>query len=262
MNCLDFRRRMLADPFCRDEDILAHESECPACAPFAREVRAQEVHLRSALQDIAPPQGMAERIQLAARFDQRATVRRRWWYSAAATVLMTIGVSMVSLFSTSLDRSNVALAQSVINHIEDESNHLREARPVSVGRLNHVFERFGAHLAGNLGTVNFAAECVMRKRNGVHLVMPGKMGPITVFFMPGEMTEAEMPVSSARFSGRIVPTSWGSIAVVGESGESLDGLGERMAAAVDWPQQDLAGSDLFRRGGLATTPLVAQQQDS
>ena len=34
----------------------------------------------------------------------------------------------------------------------------------------------------------------MRKRNGVHLVMPGKMGPITVFFMPGEMTEAEMPV--------------------------------------------------------------------
>ena len=74
-----------------------------------------------ALQEITAPEGMAERIQLAARFEQRSTVQRRWWYSAAATVLMAIGVSMVSLFSTSLDRGNVALAQSVINHIEDES---------------------------------------------------------------------------------------------------------------------------------------------
>ncbi len=148
MNCLDFRRQLLTDPFCKEVELLAHEAECPTCAPFARDVRAQEIRLRQALQDISPPEGMAERIQLAARFDQRSTVQRRWWYSAAAAVLMTIGVSMASLFSTSLDRSNVALAQSVINHIEDESHHLREAQPVSVGRMNRVFERFGAKLVG------------------------------------------------------------------------------------------------------------------
>lgn len=261
MNCLDFRREILADPQSGDEDMLAHEAGCPTCAPFAREVRAQDIQLRSALQSITPPQGMAERIQLAARFEQRAGVQRRWWYSAAAAVLMAVGVSMVSLFSTSLDRSNVALAQSVINHIEDESNHLHEARPVSTRRLNRVFQRFGAELADNIGTVNFAAECLMRKRNGVHLVMPGKMGPITVFFMPGEMTASSMPVDSTRFNGRIVPTRWGSIAVVGENGENLDGMGERLAAAVHWPQQGLADSDLFRRG-LTTATHIAQQQDS
>jgi hypothetical protein len=175
---------------------------------------------------------------------------------------MAVGVSMLTFFSTSLDRSSQALAQSVINHIEDESTHLRAAQPVSEGRLNWVFERFGAQLTGNLGTVNFAAECVMRKRNGVHLVMPGKMGPITVFFMPGEMIDTEMPVKSTRFDGRIVPTRWGSIAVVGDSGESLDGLGERLAAAVDWPRQDLAGSGLPGRGRLAAVARIAQQQDS
>jgi hypothetical protein len=261
MNCLDFRRQILADPFCKDVAVLAHEADCPSCAPFAREIRAQEVRLRSALQEISPPEGMAERIQLAARFDQRSTVRRRWWYSAAATVLMAVGVSMVSLFSTSIERGNVALAQSVINHIEDESRHLREVQAVSSGRLNRVFERFGAELAGNIGTVNFAAECLMRNRTGVHLVMPGQMGPITVFFMPGEMAESIMPVSSTRFSGKILPTAWGSIAVVGENGEPLDGLGERLAAAVNWPKQDLAESGLLDRG-FVTGARIAQQQDT
>jgi len=261
MNCLDFRRQMLADPFCKDVKMLAHEADCPSCAPFARQVRAQEVRLRSALQEISPPEGMAERIQLAARFDRRSAVRRRWWYSAAATVLVAVGVSMVSLFSTSVERGNVALAQSVINHIEDESRHLREVQAVSSRRLNLVFERFGAELAGDIGAVNFAAECLMRHRTGVHLVMPGKMGPITVFFMPGEMAESSMPVSSTRFSGKILPTAWGSIAVIGENGEPLDGLGERLAAAVNWPKQDLAESGLLGRG-IVTAARIAQQQDT
>jgi hypothetical protein len=261
MNCLEFRRELLTDPFCKEVELLAHEAECPTCAPFARDVRAQEIRLRQALQDISPPEGMAERIQLAARFDQRSTVQRRWWYSAVAAVLMTIGVSMASLFSTSLDRSNVALAQSVINHIEDESHHLREAQPVSVGRMNRVFERFGAKLVGDIGRVNFAAECLMRDRTGVHLVMPGQAGPITVFFMPGEMAATDLTISSTRFNGQILPTSWGSIAVVGEAGESLDGLGERLAAAVRWPQPNTAKSDLFGRGSLVAVRFT-QPQDS
>jgi hypothetical protein len=259
MNCLDFRRQLLTEPFSKDIELLAHEAECPSCAPFARDVRAQEIRLRNALQEISPPEGMAERIQLAARFDQRSTVQRRWWYSAAAAVLMTVGISMVSLVSTSIDRGNVALAQSVINHIEDESHHLREARQVSAGRINRVFARFGAEIAGNIGTVNFAAECLMRDRTGVHLVMPGQMGPITVFFMPGEMADSNIAVNSTRFSGRILPTSWGSIAVVGESGESLDGLGERLAAAVRWPDSRTVDSNLFGRGRLIAASFTQPQ---
>ena len=262
MNCLDFRRQILTDPFCKDAAVLAHEADCSSCAPFAREVRAQEVRLRGALQEISPPEGMAERIQLAARFDRRSTTARRWWYGAAATVLIAVGVSMVSLFSTSIERGNMALAQSVINHIEDESHHLREVQTVTDRRLNWVFERFGAKLAGSIGTVNFAAECLMRNRTGVHLVMPGKMGPITVFFMPGEMAESSMPVSSTRFEGEIIPTAWGSIAVVGENGEPLDGLGERLAAAVHWPKPDLAEKSGLSSRGFVARARVAQQQDT
>lgn len=240
MNCLDFRRRSLTDPYAKDDQLVAHETACAECAEFARDLRAQEVRLRAVLQEVSPPEGLAERIQLAARFEHRAELGRRWWYGAAASVLLIVGVSLVSVVNTVSERSGVALAQSVLYHIDDESHHLRETQPVSAGRLHRVFERFGARLVSDVGRVNFAAECLMRHRNGVHLVMPGRVGPITVFFMPGEMTDEPLPVRSERFAGKVVPTSWGSVAVVGERGENLGdlgNLGERLAAAVDWPAQ-------------------------
>jgi hypothetical protein len=260
MDCLDFRRRLLADPFCHDQDLQVHEAGCPACASFARDLKAQEIRLRGMFKAVSPPEGMAERISLAARFEHRAALRRRWWYGAAAAVLMAVGVSMLSLFTTSLERSNVVLAQSVIHHIEDEAQHLREAGPVPAARLKWVFERFGAELTEDIGPVHFAAECLMRRSNGVHLVLPGREGPITVFFMPGEMTDAKLPVKSLRFVGHILPTDWGSIAVVGEDGEPLHGLGERLASAVEWPRTAIGVSGLPGAGMVAAARL-RQQQD-
>lgn len=262
MNCLDFRRHLMADPMARDTGLQAHEDDCPGCATFARELRAQEINLRNLLREVSPPEGMSERIQLAARYEQRSATQRRWWYSAAAGVLLAIGVSMTSLWTTALERGDQALAQSVLNHIEDEASHLREARPITATRVKWVFERFGATLDEDIGPVHFAAECLMRQRNGVHLVMPGKMGPVTVFYMPGEMADATLPVRSDRFEGRIVPTAWGSVAVVGETGEPVQELGERLAAAVSWPEPATsADSGLIGAGVLATLD-IAQQKDS
>lgn len=259
MNCLEFRRQLLIDPLAQSEEASRHEAGCETCAAYAREVRAQEIQLRAVLNEVRAPDGMADRVLLAARFEQRAEVRRRWWYGAAAGVLMAIGVSMFSVWTSSIERGGLELAQSVINHIEDESHHLREALPVSAGRVKWVFRRFGAELAADIGPIHFAAECLMRERNGVHLVMPGKMGPITVFFMPGEMTDRVLSVDSARFDGEIVPTRWGSIAVVGESGEALDGMGRQLASAVRWPTRELAGSGTAA-GRLVDRRLFAAAQ--
>lgn len=260
MNCLEFRRQLLTDPLHQDESASAHEAECAACAAHAREVRAQEIKLRALIDSVSAPDGMAERIQLAARFEGAAATRRRWWYGAAAGVLLAVGASLVSVWTTSAERIGLELAQSVINHIEDEAAHLREAQPVSAGRVNYVFDRFGAELAGDIGPIHFAAECLMRDRNGIHLVLPGRMGAITVFLMPGEMAADVLPVESPRFAGRIVPTAWGSIAVVGEQGESIDGIGEKLASVVRWP--DTVATSTLAAGRLLGHIAATQQQDS
>jgi hypothetical protein len=262
MNCLEFRRQLLIDPLHLDEAAAGHEAECTSCAAHAREVRAQEVKLRALLMEVTPPEGMADRIQLAAHFEANAETRRRWWYSAAAGLLLAIGVSMVSVWTTALERGDLVLAQSVIHHIQDEASHLREAHPVSSRRIDYVFDRFGARLTDDIGPVHFAAECLMRERNGIHLVLPGTMGAITVFLMPGEMIEEAMPVRSERFEGQIVPTRWGSIAVVGESGEPIDGIGARLAALVQWSTDDPAGSALAARRLISHVTPTTQKQDT
>lgn len=249
MNCLDFRRRLLTDPLAGDADLQAHEAECPDCAPFAREVRAQEIGLRGLFDEIVPPAGMAERIQLAARFERRSTLQRRWWLGAAATLMLAVGGSMLSLWTTSLERGHATLAQSVLYHIDDEASHLHTAQPLSSERVRGVFARFGAELAEEIGPVHFAAECLMRERNGVHLVMPGRMGPITVFFMPGEQTDKALALQSERFAGVIEPTQWGSIAVVGEHGEQLQPVLRRVRQAVSWPAAQLGLVSLRDNGG-------------
>jgi len=234
MNCLEFRRRLLEDPYDTDIALAQHEDHCDQCAPYARQIRAQETQLRAMLNDISPPPELAENIRLEASFEQQGRSRRQVWYAAAASVLLIIGATTASLVTETWERGNMALAQSVLNHIDDEAHHLRSAGPTAPQRVANVFERFGATVTGNLGQVNFAAECLMRKSNGVHLVVPGKLGPVTVFYIPGEYSDTVININSSRFHGVITPTSWGSVAVVGEQGETLDAMARQMANAVQW----------------------------
>lgn len=238
MNCLEFRRRLLEDPFDNPPDLEQHAEQCEGCARYAREERAREAQLRAIVGQITPPPELADNIQLAVRLEQRGKTRRQAWYAVAASVLLVVGATLASLVSESWERGNMALAQSVLHHIDDEAHHLRAAGPVSHARVKYVFARFGARLTSDIGQVNFAAECLMRHRNGVHLILVGRKGPITAFFMPGERPEQAITIDSERFQGQIVPTQWGSIAVVGELGESLTGLAQHLAQTVQWPGQD------------------------
>ena len=257
MNCLEFRRLLLQDPFANDPAMHEHEQDCRQCNQYAQEQRAHERQLRDMFNEITPPPELAENIQLAVRLDRRVQSRRQVSFAAAASVLLIVGATITSLVNERWERGNMALAQSVLNHIDDEAHHLREAGPVSRSRVNFVFARFGAALTEDIGQINFAAECLMRKSNGVHLVLPGKNGPITAFFMPGETPGKVIPVKSERFQGRIAPTAWGSVAVVGEHGENLEGMAERLAKAVHWPQaeQSVGGGKL----GAPAGPTVAQK---
>ncbi len=262
MNCLEFRRRTLQDPMDEQPSLLVHEKDCPQCARFARETRAQEIRLRALLRDVAAPPELADRIQLAVHFEHRRSPRQRIWFAMAASILVMIGVSMTSLVSTSWERGNMALAESVLSHIEDEARHLHETGPANPQRISDVFARFGARPSNGLGRVNFVAECVMRNKTGVHLVLGGKKGPITVFFMPGEHIAHSSELNSPRFKGELLPTAWGTIAVLGEKGENLTEVAARMQQAVEWPGSTQAITDtsgIIDIGGFSGALAVQQQ---
>lgn len=249
MRCLEFRRELLQDPFAASEALLAHEAECGECARFSRRTRAQEAALRELLRSPEPPPELAERVRLAVRLEQQAERRRPLWLAAAASVMLAVTVGLVSLYERHIERGHMALTQSVVYHIEDEAKHLHEPGPASPQRVHEVFARFGAELAGDIGQINFAAECLMRNRTGIHLVVKGQHGPVTVFLMPGEKPARTIPVDTDRFDGEILPTAWGSIAVVGERGEPIEPLAIKVASQVRWGARPAGLAGLDQSGG-------------
>jgi hypothetical protein len=231
MNCQEFRRKTQIDPLARDVDLLAHEEACPDCSAFARTARAAEIRLRTLLREVTAPDERAEGI-----YDRAQTEnRRRRWHAIAFGLLLLIFMSMLIVNRPVLDQGRTGLARAVLEHIGSEAHHLDAQGQVPDSQLHRLFHRFGAQLTEGLGDVLFAGECRMRTHTGIHLVLPGRAGPVTVLFMPGETTDGAMPVAPTEFNGVIVPTNWGSIAVVGNQGEDIADVRDRMVRAVRWP---------------------------
>jgi hypothetical protein len=86
-----------------------------------------------------------------------------------------------------------------------------------------------------VGDVTYAALCPFRGRTVAHFVVRGENGPVTVLLLPHVEVDGPTPIDEEGYSGTLVPMQeGGSIAVVGEPGEPLELIRDRVAAAVRW----------------------------
>ena len=98
MNCLDFRRRITAEPRSRDADLMAHRDTCKeGCAAFWQRAQRFEDDFESMLA-IPVPDGLADRILLAQATGERRRqlgMRRAWMGMAASVLIAFAGVGML-----------------------------------------------------------------------------------------------------------------------------------------------------------------------
>jgi hypothetical protein len=111
MNCLEFRRRVGAEPSVSDADLEGHRRECPACSRYQDELRAMDALLARALAvDAARIRRPDPAVQAA-----RATRSRPRWLALAASILISVSAG---LRSGSARRA--PLAREVIGHVAHE----------------------------------------------------------------------------------------------------------------------------------------------
>ncbi len=236
MNCLEFRRKLLIEPQSRDEEFAAHASSCPDCASEAEQASRLEDRLRTAL-DISSPVGLESRI-IAARSGvsgQSVPGVDPRWFALAAGMLLAIGLAgWMGYKWEHYFGITSGLEAAVIKHINDEMDHLHVERDIPPDTLELLLSQFGATIDGNIGRINFVSRCNIRRHSGVHMVIPGEEGPITVLIMPREFLMQRKQVRSPRFSGVIVPTEYGSMAVVGEQLEPVERVVKQMQQSIVW----------------------------
>lgn len=225
IDCLEFRRRIGAEPGATDAEIAAHRASCAACARFQGELRAMDTLIARALA-VEPA---ALRRTSATALAAPAPDRRRFFAIAAS---LAAGVALGVTLLVSAPRSSIA--REVVDHVRHEPGAMDPTAPLAPMALAQVLAPDGTRLRPGIGDVTFAARCVFEGHVVPHLVVRTAEGPVTVLMLRNREIDGPMHISAGALSGVVLPAPRGSIAIVGEDVRDLDGVARKVFAAVDW----------------------------
>jgi hypothetical protein len=231
MDCFESRLLLNADPATPNPALLAHLESCPACQAIAKNQIGLSQQLAQAVQ-IPVPEGLASRILLRQNLSEQTRTRQRKvrMYALAASVILAVSVTvgMITLHTPQ------TLDVVALNHVKAELKHLSDKNDIQLASVNSLLHGFNMQLRAVPGKVNYVGACAIRKINGVHMIVQGDAGPVTILFMPGEYAKQRQPFNDSRFSGVILPTPNGSIAIIGEAKEPLPVIEQQLQAEITY----------------------------
>ncbi|WP_456418104.1 DUF3379 family protein [Thiolapillus sp.] len=227
MNCEQFQNRLMEDPFCKDGDFVVHRENCVRCAREWRQAREFERLLHAAM-SVQP-----EKELKLGRMRRSVRWRRKTWLKAAS-ILLLIGVSVTGFNLAQQTFAGNNLPQLVVRHIQKEPEVLGSRRAMNRMELAEALSPQGFDLVEAPAGITAAIPCWIRKRRGVHLVVQGGNGPVTVLLMPGEHAPRRQAVAAVSLSGILIPTGWGSMAVVSHADEDVEPLMRALQRNVRW----------------------------
>ena len=235
MNCLEFRRRCITEPSCKDEDYIEHKTECKSCNALSAEMDQFENSLKQAV-NINPPEDLATHILLKQSLSLEKTYRRAQYalYAMAASILIVLGLTIgnVTTQKQTLEQA-VTLEKAVIAYISNELESTQN-QSIKYDDIRQLFNTAGLQLNGDFGQINFAEPCYVRDEQSLHISMTGEKGPVTILVMPKDSIDKSITVKNAYFHGIIIPCPKGSMAIIGKPGEELDVIKDRIQEAVTW----------------------------
>lgn len=224
ITCLEFRRRVGAEPSAADADIEAHRRECAACARHQDELRAMDGLIQRAL-EVDPP--AKER----AAPEKDAGAPRRRLYAIAASLVAGIAIGTVLLVSA----PRVSVAREVMDHVTREATEaMANTAPLAPAALAEVLDPDGTRLKPGVGDVTFAMRCLFDGRVVPHLVVRTPSGPVTVLMLRHRTITKPIRLAEQGYEGVVLPAPKGSIAVVGQGVADIDAVAHRVFDAVDW----------------------------
>lgn len=224
MLCLDFRRRVGAEPFTDGEDIAAHRRECAACARHQDELQSMDGLIARAL---AVDPARIGKPKTAERF---AAPARRRLFAIAASLVVGLAVGFVLLVSV----PRASIAREVIEHMKHEPGAMAARFPVAPGALAGVLDPDGTRLLPAAGDVTYAERCPFDGHVVPHLVVQTPEGPVTVLLLLHRDIRGPLRIDAEGFRGVVLPAPRGSIAIVGEGIANTDDVARSVFDAVIW----------------------------
>ena len=212
MDCLEFRRRLAAEPLSRDPALHAHRADCAACASAWERAQQAERELLDALA-VPVPAGLAERILLAQATGERRQHMGRRRIALALVASLLVAVAGGGLLWRQHDaRTLPALA---VAHMPHEIRSLDLTRPIGAAAIAAGFAGRGLHLRGPLpDNVTYVQDCPVGPYHLVHLVSRVDGTPVAVLYVPGQRATATQDFHRGGWHGRVVPLQSGVLVML------------------------------------------------
>ncbi len=227
MNCEDFRKKLLQDPSWTDAAFLQHKDKCASCRREWEQVQSFEAKLRSVLLQSQNPKA-----PISLQAPRRRLWQRAWIKAASVLLLVAAGMGGYNLVQNMFPQED--LAQLVVRHVQAEPELLQQMKPLDVMSVAAVFDAMGFESSAAVKGVTAASPCWMRKSRGVHLVVQGEQGAVSLLLMPGEYVSKPQALQTEQWSGLVVPEQWGSLAVLASAGEDAGAFVSMVEKNIHW----------------------------
>lgn len=247
MDELEFRRRAIAHPMDRDPAFLEAAQAAPANLKHLEEMKQLDRQLRRILEEVEIPSGLAERILLRqaveADDDDRIPLpsppaRASWRPLAmAASVAFLLGLSTRWLSWPVAAPAELSLAQVAMAHVYGEAPFIKDVdEKVNLQAINAKMEKYGATLTGMQGLrVTYVNHCSFYQGPALHMVIQGKMGPVTLFLVPKHVPLSLQPhFEDGQLKGEILPLKGANMVLIGNMQEPLAPVVQQLESRLRW----------------------------
>ncbi len=210
MNCLEFRRAVLADPRRPAAEASSHAERCPACKEFLQHSLAIEQQLEAALR-IPAPQGLGARL-----LDRRAAARRPRWLALAASLLAAVAVAL------GWPRNDAVALAGIDFVVFDEAQSIIHAKPADMKLLAAVARNMGVALPGRLGEIYYVCLYPFVGGPAHHVLVKSPLGKVTLLLIPDRPLAARAAGTAYGLKAAVLPAAAGRIVIIGESARSIE----------------------------------------
>ncbi|WP_330960748.1 DUF3379 domain-containing protein [Photobacterium sp. 53610] len=234
MDDLEFRRRILADPSDNSPDMCAAKNSSIANRKLHDELQQLDSKLAAAMK-VDVPEDLADRIlfrQSGQGYQAEKKVRRH--LAIAASVAFLCGLFIGQFSDRIMPASSPDIGQIALKHIYNEAPFVDQIdEGVSLKQVNAKLKPFGPKFSTLPSHVYYLNHCGFDGGDALHMVMEGQSGKVTVFVVP-KPSRAMENFEDKNMRGVVIPSQEASLIVVGNKGENVMPIAEKLKGALHW----------------------------
>lgn len=211
MNCLDYRRGLLAEGR-ESESLRLHRIGCEACADLHREQAAFEGELHRAF-DVPVPEGFADRLDGLAARPAPAAANRRRFLAAASAAAVAAGLGFY-LWRGRDDPMALACIDFVM---KDEAKSIMMGAMPRADAARVLADSLPVERLDRIGKVMHIGPCPFQGGTAYHVVLMVPQDKVTLLIMPDTFMPAGTHATHDGMYASVVPLRKGSVGIVGSS---------------------------------------------